>query len=126
MLLQSHMGFIQLLPALPDAWPTGKVTGLRARGGFEVDMEWAGGKMAKAKIRSTIGGVLRIRSYVPLKGKGLRKAEGACPNGLFRPAEIRTPLRAAGVKEVQKASVPQVFEYDVTTRAGGVYHFTVQ
>ena len=126
MLLQSHDGAVHLLPALPDAWPTGKVTGLRARGGFEVDMEWAGGKMAKAKIRSTIGGVLRIRSYVPLTGKGLRKAEGACPNGLFKPAEIRTPLRAAGVKEVQKASVPQVFEYDVVTRAGGVYHFTAQ
>ena len=67
MLLQSHDGAVHLLPALPDAWATGSVQGLVARGGFVVDMNWNGVQLDKAKIHSRLGGNLRLRSYVPLR-----------------------------------------------------------
>lgn len=61
MLLQSHLGEIHLLPALPDAWKTGKITGLRARGGFTVDEEWKEGKLLKAVIYPDFNNEIKIR-----------------------------------------------------------------
>ena len=61
MLLQSQNGYVHLLPALPDAWPTGSVRGFRARGGFIVDMDWEGGKLVRASVKSQVGGPLRVR-----------------------------------------------------------------
>jgi alpha-L-fucosidase 2 len=61
MLMQSHGGVIRMLPALPDAWPNGKVTGLRARGGHQVDLEWQNGKVINFRIRSQQPGAVTVR-----------------------------------------------------------------
>ena len=77
MLMQSHDGFIYLLPALPTVWKDGSVKGLVARGGYEIDIDWKGGKLIKAVIRSKQGGICKLRSNTPLKGKGLKKTKNA-------------------------------------------------
>jgi hypothetical protein len=62
MLLQSHGGILRLLPALPKAWPEGKVQGLRARGGFELAIEWQDSRLVEARVLSLRGNPCRLRS----------------------------------------------------------------
>jgi hypothetical protein len=69
MLLQSHAGVIHLLPALPSAWPTGSVTGLCARGGYQVDIRWENGKLVKSNIYSQFDGTCKIKAALLLETK---------------------------------------------------------
>jgi alpha-L-fucosidase 2 len=75
MLIQCDTGEIRLLPALPPAWPTGHVTGLRARGGFEIDLWWRNGALERATVRSLLGQALRLRRGDTVRSPG-RVARG--------------------------------------------------
>jgi alpha-L-fucosidase 2 len=98
MLLQSHQDELHLLPALPSAWPDGRVTGLRARGGFDVSLAWAAGRITRVEIRSRLGGNCRLRAGVPLRieGTSSRTADGPNPNPFYRIHEAAAPFIAAG------------------------------
>ena len=121
MLLQSHAGFMHLLPALPVAWSDGEVKGLRSRGGFEItEMKWQGGKIASVKIRSTIGGNLRLRSNTQLKmagGAALTAADGDNSNPLMQPYVMPDPI-VADASKIPATTLPTTYLYDIPTTVG--------
>ena len=119
MLVQSHDGAVHLLPALPSAWQAGEVKGLRTRGGGIIGMKWANGRLVKAKLQATLDGVIRLRSYVPLKG--LKPAQGDCPNPLLEPAMVKQPELSRELKELPKPNIKKVYEYDLKVKAGKTY-----
>lgn len=123
MLLQSHDDAVHLLPAIPDNWKKGEVSGLVARGGFEVSMKWNNGEVEQVKILSKLGGILRLRSYVPLTGKNLKKAEGDNPNELLHSAQIAKPIISKDAS-LEGLSLKKIYEYDVITKAGSTYSFS--
>jgi alpha-L-fucosidase 2 len=97
MLLQSHAGVLHLLPALPTAWPEGKITGLRARGGFEVDIEWKNGKITKAAITSMLGGNCRLRTAGQVNVNAqVQNVAGANPNPFFATIDPGKPQNPTG------------------------------
>lgn len=123
MLLQSHGGELFLLPALPQAWPSGHVRGLRARGGFVVDMEWQAGRLTHLKITSTLGGRCRIRSFEALRGEAAR---GVNPNPLCfvpdAPRWVACPEAAPHRTELQ---LKPSYTIDVLTEKGKSYEWNL-
>lgn len=123
MLVQSHDGTVHLLPALPDQWRSGKITGLRARGDFTIDLSWKNSKVTSLKVISASGGNLRIRSYTLLKNKQLKKAEGPNPNPFFTTPEVKAPLVSDNANFQSSLPIKEVYEYDLQTRKGNTYTF---
>jgi alpha-L-fucosidase 2 len=123
MLLQSHDGAIHILPALPDDWVSGKISGLRAIGGFEVSLSWEKGKVRKVIIKSTLGGNCRVRvpdEMILTSGDMLKKAEGENPNPFFATAKVKAPV-ISGSATLNEVKLKPTFLYDLSTERGKTY-----
>ena len=123
MLLQSQDGFIFILPALPDAWKNGSVSGLKTRGGFIIDIDWKKNKVLKIKIKSLLGGNCRIRAYHELVSAGdfkLVEAKGENPNPFYIVPDIKLPLISPEAR-ISPVKVKKNYLYDFKTEAGKEY-----
>jgi alpha-L-fucosidase 2 len=124
MLMQSADEAIHLLPALPDVWQTGSITGLRARGGFEiVAMEWKDAKLVKVVIKSAIGGNLRLRVPNELKlvnGSTLKKVNGENKNPYYQTEKTPAPVISSNAT-IPTLKLKETFVYDIPTKQGQVF-----
>ena len=130
MLAQSHDGALHLLPALPQAWPSGEVKGLVMRGGFVVDMKWQRGVVTDLKILSRLGGNLRLRTYSPLplpspkaENFTVKNAQGENPNTFYAVPAIKKPIKHTE-KNLPQISLDKTFLVDVKTNAGQEYRWS--
>lgn len=137
MFMQSHDGFIYLLPALPSMWKSGEIKGIVARGGFDMDIKWSDGKLEKVVIRSQNGGICRLRSLTalraelppnPLKGEqivtiDMKSAYGDNPNPLFKLNSTPNPIINPNAK-LNPVELKKTFLYDLKTEKGKEYVIT--
>jgi alpha-L-fucosidase 2 len=123
MLMQSHDGAIHAIPALPDIWKSGEIKGLRAQGGFDVDISWENGEVQTLVITSNLGGNCRLRvpNAIALNnGQLLDSATGPNPNPFFAKASIKDPLISASAS-LNEPDLKPTLLYDLETVAGQTY-----
>jgi len=128
MLLQTQDGSIDILPALPDDWKNGSITGLKAYGGFEVSIVWENNKAQKVIIKSNFGGNCRLRvpnEMVLAGGNKLNTAKGANPNPFFDIVKVKEPIISSAAK-LNTVIVKPTFLYDLSTESGKTYTFAIK
>jgi alpha-L-fucosidase 2 len=127
MLLQSHAGSVHLLPALPEQWSEGALSGLCTQGGFEItQFGWKNSRITTLKIRSKLGGNLRLQvpNEVAVQAlPAIKVASGANPNPLFAPVEIPEALLVPNAP-LQQLALKKTWLYDLPTQKGQVYEIT--
>jgi alpha-L-fucosidase 2 len=124
MLLQSHDGAVHLLPALPGMLPSGHIKGMKARGGFEIDCTWENGKIIWLKVKSNLGGNLRLRFAEGMVGGklsgSLTEATGSNLNPFYQIVQIKPP-EISPLASFQGVDLPKMQEYDILTKTGNEY-----
>lgn len=129
MLLQSDDGVVSLLPALPDVWmQAGSITGLRAKGGFElVSMQWKDGKVVKAVFKSNLGGNLRLRVYNQVKqvGATIQWAKGENKNAFYFNEKTATPV-ISNKAIITPPAINTTYVYDIATQPGKQFTFVAK
>jgi alpha-L-fucosidase 2 len=122
MLLQCYDGYISLLPALPSEWSSGNVKGLKAKGGFTIDMDWANSSVNKITVLSVLGGNCRIRTKIPVKVVEVKssKASGINPN-TFYSNDIAPVFINNSKVTLQETDVPEGYIIDFSTEKGKSY-----
>ncbi|MCC2600721.1 glycosyl hydrolase family 95 catalytic domain-containing protein [Sphingobacterium sp. FBM7-1] len=126
MLVQSYDGNIFILPALPDAFPQGSISGLKVRGGFEIDIAWADSKLTTLRIKSALGGNCRLRLAAGTNLEGdatLQPATGENANPFYQVHAIKAPLTSekASLKGFQ---LPDTKLVEFNTEPSKQYTFT--
>lgn len=125
MLVQSYDGNIFILPALPDALPKGSVSGLRARGGFEIDIAWDNGKLTTLTVKSDLGGNCRLRLAEETNLKGTvtpTAAKDENTNPFYQVHQIKKPLKSAKAN-LKGFALPETKLVEFDTQAGKSYTF---
>ncbi len=127
MLLQSSNNNIHLLPALPDGWQTGRISGLKTRGGFEIiSLQWKDGKVSKLIIKSNLGGNLRLRLPNKIEltnGKLIENPTGENSNPFFQTEPVKTPIIGINAN-IKPLALKETFLFDIPTTKGKVYEFS--
>ena len=125
MLLQSHDGAVYILPALPDRWASGEISGLIARGGFEIAITWKNKKITQLKIKSKLGGNCRLRLNDAQINQGkipFTLAKGTNSNPFFEVPQIKSPLISEKAK-LNEVVIAKSTAFDLQTEAGKTYVF---